>query len=465
MNDATIIIFGATGDLAKRKLIPALYQLLAKNKLNSIALIGTALETVQPQELLESSREYIEHFDEHVWQKLVGSFFYIPLDVKKVADYDRLKSEVVRIEEQFGLSGKRLLYCALAANLYCDVTHNSATSGLALRKDTKDPIWHRLVYEKPFGHDLKSACEINECIATYFNETQIYRIDHYLTKEVVSNISLIRFTNLIFEPIWNNRYIDQVQIILSEEFGIGGRGSYYDYYGALRDVVQNHMVELLALIAMEPPEKISGDYVRSQRAHVLNNIEIIDGLLGQYEGYRSEKNVRSDSDTETFAALMLRVHNKRWMGVPFYLMTGKKMHEKETVIHIKFKQVDCLLMRGCPVESNWLTIRVWPEGTFTLTLNAKKPGVANELVPVTMDFCHSCLFGISSSEAYETLLEDVLRGEQATAVRFDEIEFAWRAIDKVRDKKFPLYFYKPGSSKGPKEIEAFERKHGMRWRI
>lgn len=464
MNDATIIIFGATGDLAKRKLIPALYQLVAKNKLTNFAIVGAALTEIDAHTLFESARPFIENFDESIGERLSSRFFYSSLNVAQATDYQRLKSMVESVEKKFGLSGNRLFYCALAAHLYCELTNQVAQSGLAVRKEAKDPVWHRLVYEKPFGHDLHSAHEINECIARYFRETQIYRIDHYLTKEVVSNITLIRFTNLVFEPLWNNRYIDQVQIILSEKDGISGRGAYYDHYGALRDVVQNHMLELLALIGMESPEKLSGDYVRTERAHVLNAIEVVDGILGQYDGYRSEEQVRPDSNTETFAALMLRVRNRRWAGVPFYLLTGKKMTAKETIINIKFKQVDCLLMQGCPIESNWLTIRVWPEGIFTLTLNAKKPGVANELVPVTMDFCHSCLFGISSSEAYVTLLDDILRGEQATAVRFDEIEFAWQVIDTVREKNFPLYTYQSDTN-GPKEMNEFERKHGMRWRL
>lgn len=464
MNDGTIVIFGATGDLSKRKLIPALYQLVAKNRFKNFAIVGAAIDDTTAQGLLEAARPFVEHFDESVWSKLVARFFYTRVDAKSAADYQQLKQVVDGVEKQFGLPKNRLIYCALSANFFCDVTHYVAQSGLAVRKDAQDPIWHRLVYEKPFGHDLQSAHEINACIARSFNESQIYRIDHYLTKEVVSNIALIRFTNCVFEPLWNNRYIDQVQIILSEELGIDGRGGYYDYYGALRDVVQNHMMELLALIAMEAPEKISGDYVRAERAKVLNAVEVVDGLLGQYEGYRAEKLVRPDSTTETFAALMLRVNNRRWSGVPFYLRTGKKLEKKETVIHIKFKQVDCLLMRGCPMESNWLSIHVWPEGAFTLTLNAKKPGVSDALVPITMDFCHSCIFGISASEAYETLIEDILRGEQATSVRFDEIEYSWRVIDHVRERRFPLYTYEQKTN-GPKEIEQFERKHGMRWRL
>lgn len=464
MNVGTFVIFGATGDLAKHKLIPALYHLLAKNRLVQFAVVGAAIQQTTAQEILAAARPFIEKLDESIWAQLQARFFYTRVDVMNPEDYRALKAEIERVEAQFQLPKNRLVFCALSANLYCQVTHNVAESGIAVRKEVQDPVWHRIVYEKPFGHDLNSAHEINTCIAQYFNETQIYRIDHYLTKEVVSNITMIRFTNLVFEPLWNNRYIDQVQIILSEGGGIEGRGAYYDAYGALSDVVQNHMLELLALIGMEAPEKISGDFVRTERAAVLKNIQVIDGMLGQYDGYRATPQVRPDSNTETFAALMLRVNNKRWSGVPFYLRTGKKLDKKETVIHIKFKQVDCLLMRGCPMDSNWLSIHVWPEGSFKLTLNAKKPDVANQLVPITMDFCHSCLFGISASEAYETLVEDIVRGEQTTAVRFDEIEYAWRVIDEVRERAFPLYTYEPGTS-GPKEVEQFERKHGMRWRI
>ncbi len=464
MTNTTILIFGASGDLAKRKLIPALYQLFAKKRPQQCAIIGAALEDITAADVLQNARPFIKDFNEEVWQEFSSHFFYQRHNIKSAEDYHLLKTKVVAIEKQLNLSGNRIIYCAIAASLYCELTNLVAQSGIAVRTDAKSSFWHRIVYEKPFGHDTASAHEINQCIARYFNESQIYRIDHYLTKEVVSNITLIRFTNIVFEPLWNNRYIDQVQIILGEEVGIEGRGAYYDAYGALRDVVQNHMMELLALIGMEAPEKISGDYVRSERARVLKNVQVVDGVLGQYDGYAHEPNVKPGSQTETFAALMLRVANHRWSGVPFYLLTGKKMSKKQTVIHIKFKQVDCLLLHGCPLDSNWLTINVWPEGSFTLTLNAKKPDTATDLVPVTMDFCHSCLFGISASEAYEALFEDVIRGEQTTAVRFDEIECAWHVIDAVRGRHLPLFRYEPGTN-GPKELEQFERKHGMRWRL
>jgi glucose-6-phosphate 1-dehydrogenase len=354
------------------------------------------------------------------------------------------------------------VYAAASASFYCTITQSLATTGLIKKLPVQDKIWHRIIYEKPFGHDGKSASEINECIKTYFFEHQIYRIDHYLTKDLVNNIALIRFTNCIFEPLWNNRYIDNVQIILSEAVGVEGRGGYYDSYGALCDVVQNHMLELVALIAMETPEMLTGEFIRDQRAKALQKVRVIDTVLGQYEGYTDDPTVNKDSKTETFAALMLKIDNPRWAGVPFFLRTGKCLDKKETVIHIKFKQVDCLLTKNCPSDSNYLTIRLYPEESFILTLNAKKPG--NEgLAPIAMEYCHSCKFGVMMPGAYGILLEEVMKGEQSVSVRFDEIEYAWRIIDEVKSKKWPVHIYEK-KSKGPLAALEFAKNHGMRWR-
>ncbi len=389
---------------------------------------------------------------------------YHHVDFTNSQDFKKLAQQIAALEKKFQLKGNRLIYIAAAANYFCSITTNIATAAVMERKKEDAMPWHRIVYEKPFGHDLLSAQEINACIKEHFDESQIYRIDHYLTKELVSNIALIRFTNCIFEPLWSNRYIDQVQIIISEQLGIENRGAYYDKYGALADVMQNHLLELLALIGMESPEKLTGNYIRSKRVEVLKKVDVIDGVLGQFEGYKQEKSVDPASTTETFAALFLRVNNPRWAGVPFYVKTGKCLFKKETMIHIKFKQVDCLLTHSCPVPSNWLTIEVAPEATFSVTLNVKKPGRNEIVVPVAMEFCHSCLFGAQTPQAYEIILEEVMRGEQSISVRFDEIEWAWRIIDTVRARNFPLYTYQCDTS-GPQELEKeFEQKHGMRWR-
>jgi glucose-6-phosphate 1-dehydrogenase len=464
MDNCTFVIFGATGDLTKRKLIPALYQLVAEKKLTNFAIVGAAIDDVTAAAMLSRAREFINPVDENVWKQLEAATYYQRVDFLNESDYVQLKKCVQEAEKKHKLDGNRMLYCASAAEFFCPITTHAVSSGLAKKTAPDAKPWCRLVYEKPFGHDLASAQEINECIAQRLDESQVYRIDHYLTKEVVSNIALIRFTNCVFEPLWNNRYIDQVQIILSEKEGIEGRGYYYDKYGALADVVQNHMLELLSLVGMEAPELLRGDYVQEQRAKVLQKIEVVDCVLGQYDGYLQEAGVAPRSQTETFAALMLRVNNPRWAGVPFYLKTGKGLDKKEIVIHIKFKQVDCLLAKNCPSDSNWLTIKVTPDASFVLNLNAKKPGYTNDLVQVSMEYCHSCIFGQRSAEAYEIVFEEVIRGELAAAVRFDEIEYAWKVIEAIRKDHFALNPYKQGTV-GPEEaLQEFSRKHGMRWR-
>ncbi len=463
MKNVTIILFGATGDLSKRKILPALYQLFVKNKLEKVIIVGAAFDDVTSDQMIDAAKPFVQDKDETIWSGLRAISYYKKIDFTKPADFESLRAFVQECELKHKMVPSRLFYAATAADFFCPITHNSAEVGLLQRKNTHDQVWHRIVYEKPFGHDLQSAHTINECIKNCIDESQVYRIDHYLTKEVVSNIAMIRFTNCVLEPLWSNRYIDQVQIVLSESVGLEGRGIYYDAYGALRDVVQNHMLELLALICMESPEKLTGDYIRAERVKVLEKVKFIDGILGQYDGYTDEPHVKKDSHTDTYASLKLAIDTPRWVGVPFYLKTGKCLDKKETIIHIKFKQVDCLLMRGCPTDSNWLTIQIAPEATFVLTLNVKKPNTADTMMPVGMEFCHSCLFGVQTPEAYEVLLDEVARGEQSISVRFDEIEHAWKLIDVIEQQKLPLFTYEK-KSKGPQEEQQFTQKHGMRWR-
>ncbi len=461
MNSCTFVILGASGDLAKRYLIPALYRLIIDKKIDRFLFIGAAIDEVTIETILDSAREFISgDIDESVWKVLQKNSHYQKLDFKNVEDFKALNELATKLEKKQKLPGNRLVYLSAAASFFCDITENLAASALVQKMPEKQLVWHRIVYEKPFGHDLKSAHEINECIAKYFEEHQIYRIDHYLTKELVNNIALVRFTNAVFEPVWDNRYIDYVQIIANEKDGVLSRGPYYDTYGAVSDFIQNHLLQLSALVAMDAPEKLYGDFIRDKRADVLKKVKFIDGILGQYEGYKKEKGVAPDSKTETFAALRFELDIPRWAGVPFYLKQGKCLGAKETLIHIKFKQVDCLL-KVCPRESNYLTIRITPEASFFLGLNAKKPGV-QEVMPVNMEFCHHCLFGTSIPTAHETLLEGVINGEKSMSVRFDEIEYAWEAVDKIPKDQLPLYTYECGS-KGPKELKDFEHKHGMRW--
>jgi len=462
--NTTFILFGATGDLSKRKLLPALYQLIAQKKIENILIIGAAFDNATSESMINAALPFIKNPDDSILQKLYSCSYYKKLNFNTYSDFVALKEFVLECEQKYNFSQThRLFYVATASHFFTSITQNSFGSGLLQRTTAQSAFWHRIIYEKPFGHDAQSARAINECIANLIDESQVYRIDHYLTKEVVSNIAMIRFTNCVLEPLWSNRYIDQVQIVLSETLGLEGRGSYYDAYGALKDVVQNHILEILALVCMEAPEKLIGDAIRNERVKVLQNVRFIDGILGQYDGYLNEKDVGEGSHTETYAFLKLAVDTLRWRGVPFYIKTGKCLDKKETVIHIKFKQVDCLLLRGCPTDSNWLTISVDPESIIQLTLNVKKPLHADRVVPVVMELAHNKITGVESSQAYEVLLLEVLRGEQSISVRFDEIEYAWKLIDHLAAQKLPLYRYEKGSE-GPVEEIQFIQKHGIKKR-
>jgi len=465
MKNITIVLFGATGDLAKRKIIPALYRFVEKNKLNNVIVVGAAFDEVTSDQMIDAAQPFVSNGTQELWDFLRSHSYYKKINFNESNDFVGLTDFIKKCEQKHDIvSENRLFYLATGSNFFCSITDNIGKTGLAKHSVVNDVLWHRIVYEKPFGYDSASAHAINECIEKWFDESQIYRIDHYLTKEVVSNIAMIRFTNCVLEPLWSNRYIDQVQIILTESDSIENRGLYYDSFGALRDVVQNHMLELLALVCMEAPEMLTGDFIRAERVKVLEKVRFIDGILGQYEGYQQENYVKKDSMTDTYASLKLAIDTPRWSGVPFYLKTGKCLDKKETVIHIKFKQVDCLLLRGCPTDSNWLTIKIAPDAVFLLTLNAKRPEVMGEVVPVGMEFCHSCIFGLQTPEAYEVLLEEIIRGEQSISVRCDEIEYAWKLIDAIEAQKLPLYAYKKGSL-GPQEEQHYKEKHGMRWRI
>ncbi len=459
----TIIILGASGDLAKKKLFPALYSLIAHDKAKELLIVGGAIDKTTSGTILAEAQEYtVGPIQDHAWEYLVKNTYYQPLNFSSATDFAALAHLVDKEEKRRGYCGNRLIYCACAPTFFCELTERSVAAGLITKCSEKEPIWQRMVYEKPFGHDLASAHSMNECIKGLLDEHQVYRIDHFLTKDLVSNLALIRFSNCIFEPLWNNRYIDNVQIILSEQDGVERRGLYYDKYGALRDVVQNHMLELLALIGMEAPEKLEGDFIRERRARVLEQVHFVDGILGQYEDYQKEGFVEPHSKTETFSELYLTVDNARWAGVPFYLKTGKCLDKRETVIHIKFKQVDCLLTKNCPSESNYLSIYITPEESFRLTLNARKPGT-QAWIPMTLEYCHSCGYTENMPTAHAALLDAVIHGEQSVSVRFDEIESCWKLIDAIRAKQLPLYTYAKGSA-GPKEAQQFARKHGFRWR-
>lgn len=462
MNECTIIILGATGDLAKRKLIPAIYKLIEDNKLTKFAVVGAALSDATRDDMLAAAQEFIPELNQEIWQRLRECSYYQSLNFDNADDYQKLKVLVEDVERQHGLPGNRLVYLAAAAHFFCAITRQLGDSGIVVRDQKDDPVWHRIVYEKPFGTDLASAQAINKCIDHCVNESQVFRIDHYLTKELVSNIALVRFTNIIFEPLWNSNYIDNVQIRIDESIGLEGRGRYYDHYGVLKDVVQNHALQLLALIAMESPSELSGDAIRDKKAELLKHVSCSAGLLGQYAGYQNEQDIPKDSQTPTYALLKMAVATKRWQGVPFYIQTGKRLERKETVIAIQFKDVVCPLINGKECPSNALIMHIAPEASFDLELNVKPVGLQPGVVPVKMDFSHAKTFGPKTPEAYEILLESVMAGDQTISVRFDEIEQAWRIIEAIEKMNLPMYPYEQGSA-GPAEAQEFLEKQNVRW--
>jgi len=460
MDDCTIILLGATGDLAKRKIIPALYRLFSEKKVAKLLVVAAARDTVTTTELLARSQPFIGHFDEQIWQLFTTCFVYQRVDVMQPNDFATL-ADLVNAQEKMGnLSGRRLLYCSLSSTLFAPVTELATKAGLIQRKEVTDPIWHRVAYEKPFGHDSASAQALNEFITQHLAEHQIYRIDHYLTKELVLNIALLRCANAIFEPLWNARGIEQVHITLSEDAGLAGRAAFYDSYGTMRDVMQNHMLELLALIAMEIPERLHGHHLCKARANVLQAAHVTDGIRGQCERYHAEDGVPADSKTETFALLRIAIENERWSGVPFYLKAGKYLDKHETVIRIKFRPSPFAHLVTNGQHANWLTLKMAPEEIFSLSLNVKKPGHTHDLISVPLEFCHSCVFSVQSLRAYELLLDEIIHGERSATVSAQEIMEAWRIIDDAYAQHLPLYVYASGTQ-GPEQIYTFAHHHHM----
>lgn len=437
--NTVFIIFGATGDLTKRKLIPGIYNLLNHDNIKNFHILGVARKPLTKEKLINASKKFIKNPKPNLLSKLKANSSYLRLDFKK-SSFTQLKSKLDELSKK-GFSNK-IFYLATGSNNFEIISNKIKESGILKNKSG----WARVVFEKPFGLNQKSSDELNKSIKKIFKEKQIYRIDHYLGKELVENISIIRFSNKILEPLWNNKHIESIQIILDEDFGIEERGPFYDTYGAIRDMVQNHMLQLLALTTMEMPKSLSGEHIRDKKTELLKKVQIKKTIIGQYEGYLKEKGIPKDSKTETFAAIKLEVKNKRWNGVPIYFRTGKYLDKKESKIIIKFKKTKCLFEQFCPTENNELEIRIFPNAGISFKLNAKIPGIART-IPVKMDFCHSCVFGQNTPEGYENLFSDIIKGDQSTFIREDELQNSWKIVDKI--KKGKLYKYKKGS-KGPK---------------
>lgn len=486
-----MIIFGASGDLTHRKLIPALYNLMCDGLLpDEFAMIGFARKPKTNESFRQEMRAACEEFsrskpiNEQVWEKFARSLHYQQGDYGTPADYEVLCRRLEAIDRAHGSGANRLFYVATPPEVYPTIIEHVGTA-LCTGAAGSDNHWSRIIIEKPFGHDLASARELNEHVHRYFRENQIYRIDHYLGKETVQNIFVFRFANGIFEPIWDRRYVDHVQITVAESIGIGNRGSYYEKAGVIRDIVQNHLLQLLALTAMEPPAEFSADAVRNEKVKVLKALRVDrsrgDGTVrGQYgpgkiegqvvPGYTQEEGVAADSTTETYLAMKLLVDNWRWAGVPFYVRSGKRMAKRVTEIVIQFKMPPLLLFDEATarkIEPNLLIMNIQPEEGISLRFGAKAPGSGETIQPVVMNFSYGTTFKTAAPEAYERLILDAMLGDSTLFTRSDEVEASWALITPVIERweagggSF-IELYRSGSW-GPKEADDFIAADGRRW--
>lgn len=492
----SFVIFGASGDLTKRKLIPALYNLACDNLLpNDFSVFGFAVTPMDDDTFRESMRQNVQQsqeanpYDSKTWDKFAKGLHYITADFLSPEGYETLAHRLEEAEKQCGKPNNRLFYLATPPSFYADII--SRLGAHQLVTDTAKPgeKWSRCIIEKPFGHDLQSALDLNASIHQVLKEEQIYRIDHYLGKETVQNILAFRFANSFIEPIWNRRYVDHVQITAAETLGVEHRGGYYEQAGALRDMFQNHLLQLLATVAMEPPVRYAGSSVRDRKADVLKAIVPINpenlgetAVRGQYgpgiindqsvPGYRQEEGVNPNSTTETYAAIKLYVDNWRWADVPFYIRSGKRMPNKVTEIVIQFRRVPHLFFHLTPedqMEPNILTMRIQPDEGIALRFGAKQPGPEMHLRQVQMNFSYTDAFRVEPATAYETLLLDAMEGDPTLFNRADQVETAWGVIEPLIDiwkatkpfQPFPNY---GAGTWGPSAADALLAKDGRAWR-
>lgn len=487
-----MVIFGATGDLTKRKLFPALYNLAKGNLLSREFAVVCMSRTDMPTEAFRDQiSQDIKKFattdvDPNLWEWFTKRIYYVSGDAKNPASYQKLKETIEQADREHSTHGNYFYYLATAPEFFGEIVGQLRAAGLTREENGR---WRRVIIEKPFGHDLESARGLNIDLRRSLDERQIYRIDHYLGKETVQNIMVFRFGNGIFEPVWNRRYIDNVQITASESVGVEKRGGYYDTSGALRDMVPNHLFQLVSLTAMEPPSSFDANEVRDEQAKVMRGIQPIlpeevlsRAIRGQYgegeigedrvPGYRHEQGVPAASTTETFVAMKLNIDNWRWAGVPFYLRTGKRLPKRLTEIAIQFKSAPLTLFRETPIEklrTNRLIIHIQPDEGISLRFGAKIPGPIMRLGAVEMNFNYADYFGSTLSTGYERLLYDCMIGDATLFQRADMVEAGWNVIEPVLDvwkalppRSFPNY---TAGTWGPKEADDLLKEDGREWRL